>query len=90
VSERREKPAGQFREGDTFLLDSSRRDIAPHIGAIGTSIARVKGVNAKERTVEALVSTPNIDRYEEAVEPQAFRELLPTFLANPVLIAGHT
>lgn len=51
--------------------------------------AMVRGVDVDARTVTALVSTPNIDRYEEMVDPQAFKKWLPTFMENPVLIAGH-
>ena len=36
------------------------------------------------------MSTPNVDRYEEIVEPQAFRKWLPTFMKNPIMVAVHT
>lgn len=74
----------------TLLLDPTKREIEPRIGSIGCSIARVTGVNEQERTVTALVSTPNADRYEEIVEAEAFKKWLPVFMSNPVAVAGHT
>lgn len=73
-----------------LLLDATKREAEPRKGAIGSSIARVKAVDQDARTVTAIVSTPNADRYEEIVEPKAFAEWLDVFMANPVFVAGHT
>ncbi len=74
----------------SLFLDPTRREVEPHQGAIGCSIARVKGIDAGTRSVTALVSTPNPDRYEEIVEPKAFEQWLDVFMTNPVFCAGHT
>jgi len=39
--------------------------------------------------VHATVSTDEIDRYGEIVQPAAFKEALPAFLANPVVLPAH-
>ncbi len=39
--------------------------------------------------VHATVSTDEIDRYNEVVQPAAFKEALPAFLANPVVLPAH-
>lgn len=39
--------------------------------------------------VHATVSTDEIDRYNEIVLPAAFKEALPAFLANPVVLPAH-
>lgn len=72
------------------ILNVERRDLAPEEGARGFTPFVVRGVNVKQRTVSALVSTPNVDRYEEIVQPEAFAKWLPTFMTNPVCCANHT
>lgn len=71
------------------LLDPARRELEPEVGSRGFAEAEVRGIDVDRRQVTALVSTPNVDRYGEIVEPEAFRESLPMFMRNPVLIAGH-
>jgi len=71
------------------ILDPTRRDLVPEVGARGFTEASVRGVDENKRQVTALVSTPNIDRYGEIVLPEAFEESLPKFMRNPVLVAGH-
>ena len=39
--------------------------------------------------VHATVSTDEIDRYEEVVQPSAIINALPSFLANPVVLPAH-
>lgn len=73
-----------------LFLDPTQREQAPQRGAIGSSIARIKSIDADKRQLTATVSTPNIDRYEEMVEPKAFKNWLDVFNTNPVLCAGHT
>jgi len=71
------------------LLDPRSRELEPAKGDSACSIGRVKGVNESDRTVEAVVSAPTVDRYEEIVVPSAFKKWLPLFMENPVLCAGH-
>ncbi len=71
------------------ILDPTRRDLEPEAGARGFTEAMVRGIDEEKRQVTALVSTPNIDRYGEIVDREAFRESLPMFMRNPVLVAGH-
>lgn len=50
----------------------------------------VKGVDeGNPNVVHATVSTDEIDRYGEVVQPSAFKEALPAFLANPVVLPAH-
>jgi len=39
--------------------------------------------------VHATISTDEIDRYDEIVEPAAIKAALPAFLANPVVLGCH-
>lgn len=39
--------------------------------------------------VHATISTDEIDRYDEVVDPAAIRASLPAFLANPVVLGCH-
>ena len=71
------------------LLDPRRRELEPAHGDLGCSGMQIRGINVDKRTVTAMVSTPNVDRYEEIVEPEAFRRWLPEFTRNPVFAAGH-
>jgi len=50
---------------------------------------RVKRVDTEQRSVDAVMSTDTVDRYGEVVDPKAFRDLLPRFMENPVLLADH-
>ncbi len=72
------------------LLDPRYRELPPAKGDLGFSLGQVREVDVQHRSVTALVSTPNVDRYEEIVQPQAFAKWLDVFMENPVFIAGHT
>lgn len=39
--------------------------------------------------VHATISTDEIDRYDEVVEPAAIKNALPAFIANPVVLGCH-
>lgn len=42
-----------------------------------------------ERIIEGWASTNDLDRYNEIVDPQAFKKSLKTFMKNPVLFFAH-
>lgn len=44
---------------------------------------------AKTRRIEGYASTPVVDRSQDIVEPTAFAESMPTFMANPVMLWNH-
>ena len=44
---------------------------------------------ANPNIVHATVSTDEVDRYDEVVLPDAFKEALPAFLRNPVVLPAH-
>jgi HK97 family phage prohead protease len=77
------------------LIDSTNRrevrDLAPGLKVLGFAdeVTVIRGIDAKTRTVTALVSTPAVDRYGEVVEPSAYKDGLAQFMANPVLVANH-
>jgi len=51
---------------------------------------KVKQVSeSNQNVVQATVSTDEIDRYNEIVQPAAFKEALPAFLANPIVLPAH-
>ena len=71
------------------LLDPRFREIEPATGDQGSLGMMVRSFDEKNRTVEAVVSTAEVDRYEEIVEPKAYKKWLKNFMANPVLMPGH-
>jgi len=78
---------------DELILDPQKRELEPEKGDKGFSIGRVKagGVSEENRTVTGVLSTPSVDRYEEIVEPEAFREWLPYFIEdNPKFLPNHS
>ena len=50
--------------------------------------AIVKGFNAKGE-LEAVASTGSTDRQKEVILPEAWQKSLPTYRANPVILATH-
>jgi HK97 family phage prohead protease len=71
------------------ILDASTRELEPSAGDQGAREMVVRGINLNDRTVEAVVSTHDPDRYEEIVDPRAYKKWLKTFMQNPVLMPGH-
>jgi len=51
--------------------------------------ARVKSINEADRTIDAVASTPDIDRDNDRILPSAFAEMINSFKANPVILAAH-
>jgi HK97 family phage prohead protease len=49
----------------------------------------VKAIDEAKRQIEAVVSTAEMDRYDEIIEPEAFRESLDAYIKNPVVISSH-
>lgn len=49
----------------------------------------VKSIDEDKRQIEAVVSTADIDRHGEIILPEAFKESLPGYLRNPVIISTH-
>lgn len=83
------KPHTDVEQLARLFLDATQREVEPQQKSIGSSRMEVREVNQAERTLTAVVSTPNPDRYEEIVEPKAFKKRLASFKANPVFCAGH-
>lgn len=52
-------------------------------------VGRVKGVSVEDRTVEAWVTTSDLDRDGEIVESRAFEEHIEAFNANPMFLWMH-
>jgi len=53
------------------------------------ALLSIKSIDKKARRITAIASTGNIDRDNEIIEPEAFRESLPIFMKNPVVLAAH-
>jgi HK97 family phage prohead protease len=49
----------------------------------------VKSIDTAKRQIEAIVSDASLDRYDEILLPEAFRETLGLYLQNPVVISSH-
>lgn len=57
--------------------------------------AQIKSVDVKTEgdikkvTIQGFASTPQIDRYDDIVDPKAFSNALDTYMTNPVILLGH-
>lgn len=49
----------------------------------------VKSIDKAKRQITALASTADLDRHDEVILPEAFTELLPVYMKNPVVITSH-
>ena len=49
----------------------------------------VKSIDADKRRIVALASAATLDRQDEIVLPTAFKELMPVYMKNPVVITNH-
>jgi len=54
-----------------------------------SALLSIKSIDEKSRRITALASTGDIDRHDEVILPEAFRESLPIFMKNPVVLAAH-
>jgi HK97 family phage prohead protease len=84
-----EQKIDKYIDGKAKLLDPRSRDIAPSEGDMSCVELAVRKVDEANRTIEAIVSTADVDRYQEIVEPKAYRKWLKHFKANPVMLAAH-
>ncbi len=53
------------------------------------ALLSVKSIDKQARRITAIASTGNLDRDGEIIEPEAFRESLPIFMKNPIVLAAH-
>lgn len=49
----------------------------------------IKSIDFDKRQITALALTSTLDRDDEIIEPEAFRETLPQYMKNPVVLASH-
>lgn len=49
----------------------------------------IKGVDEKEFTLEAVVSTKKVDRDGDIIDPEAFKDKLKFYKDHPVLLSSH-
>jgi len=74
----------------TRILDPRNQGLEPEAGSLGFARGVIRTVDEHERTVELVISSGEIDRYGEIVDPKAFEpETVNAFMSNPVILAGH-
>jgi len=71
------------------ILDPTRRDLEPQVGDRTFIPGTIRQVDEQNRRVTAVVSTSDLDRFSEIIEPEAFRKRLDAFKKNPVMLASH-
>lgn len=54
-----------------------------------TTARTVRGIEEEERIIEGYSNTKNIDRYNEIILPNAFRESLKRFIKTGVILTDH-
>lgn len=75
---------------NTKILDDFYRDLEPEFGALGFATAKLKNVNEEQRTAVFVISSGEIDRYGEIVDPKAFDdETIAAYMDNNVALAAH-
>ena len=82
-------PSDRYVIPQLRLLNPASRSVEPSAGDIACSQLQVREIDQDARAVRAVVSTGNVDRYQEIVEPKAFAKWLKHFEANPVMLAAH-
>lgn len=65
------------------------RHKGPGEGFLESQSLFVKSIDTERRQITALASSPSIDRHDEVILPEAFREFLPVYMKNPVVITTH-
>lgn len=53
------------------------------------AVSEVRVVDQANRTIEAYISTGDMDRHGTIIPPSAFRKTIKEYLRNPVLLASH-
>ena len=51
--------------------------------------AKPESLNSKNRTLDAIISTGQVDRDGEIIEPSAFKARIDTFMENPIVLWMH-
>jgi len=77
---------GMDNDFENLFRDGARTRSTP---STRTCWASVKSINGGGRTVTAIVSSEGLDRDNEVILKTAFKESLPGFLKNPVVLAAH-
>lgn len=57
---------------------------------IKTFKGRIKSVDPKTHTVEAVISDQTVDRYQEVILANAWKKRLSTYKKHPVLLSSHS
>ena len=52
-------------------------------------LSRVKSVDAKNHTVDVVMSDASVDRYREVIDPRAWKNGLKNYKKHPVLLSSH-
>ena len=52
-------------------------------------LSKVKAVNAKDYTVDVVMSDASVDRYREVIHPAAWKNGLKSYKKHPVLLSSH-
>ncbi|MEO0586043.1 MAG: HK97 family phage prohead protease, partial [Planctomycetota bacterium] len=87
-------PAHRLRRKGRRLMTSALPSTAASVLARADLTLRqiangVKGIDRDARSVDAVMSTPALDRYGERVDPAAFGKRMEAFLAAPRLLFNH-
>lgn len=69
------------------LLQVQERDGRTHVRGLGAGHTRAGSINAETFTIDALVSTNELDRYDTIIEPDGWD--LANFEKNPVVFFNH-
>ena len=52
-------------------------------------LSKVKGIDAKNHTVDVIMSDASVDRYREVIHPDAWKNGLKNYKKHPVLLSSH-
>jgi HK97 family phage prohead protease len=58
------------------------------VNSFQMNFKEVKAVDGKLK-IKGFASTPDIDRYDDIIQPEAFSNAMKTYMKNPIVLLGH-
>lgn len=65
-----------------------RKD-APTMNHFQMDFKEVKVTETGSIKIKGFASTPDIDRYDDIIKPEAFANAMKTYMQNPTVLLGH-
>jgi len=73
-----------FKTPSCLRKDSDTKNI----NSFQMNFKEVKAVDGKLK-IKGFASTPDLDRYDDVIKPEAFANAMKTYMKNPIVLLGH-